>query len=122
MRLLAALLLLPLGGCVFTNAASTPITSLPPPAQAKNPAQVAVLEGNPAPGRDWVVLGTIQASARSLNLLSSDPTRADVDEALRAEAARLGGDAVTMVSYRTDSVGLASRGRMVGQGSVIAYR
>ena len=121
-RSLLLLGLLGLGGCVFTTGGGAPITGAAQPATAKNPGDIVVMEGAPPAGRYYQVIGTVNVSARSFNLLSSAPTRADVDEALRAEAAKLGGDAVTMVRYRSEGAGLASRAILRGEGSVIAWR
>jgi uncharacterized protein YbjQ (UPF0145 family) len=79
------------------------------------------MEGGPA-NRPYRIIGRLVASARAFNLLTSDPTRADVDEVLRAKVAAMGADAVIGVRYRSEATGFASRGLMIGEGEAISWR
>lgn len=121
---LAGFSVIALSGCVYTGAEfqpdSTIPTSLKKPALQKNAGSIQILEGN-LTDRPYKKIGNISAFARSVNLLSSDPTREDINEALRAEAAKTGADAVIQVKYETERQGLASRGHMKASGLAIIY-
>ena len=115
-----------LTGCVVTGAALHPATGMVVEPRAtsnstKNAGEILISESN-ALSRPYVVIGNVRAWGRSLNLLSSNPTRADVDEALRAESAKLGADAVIAVRYHTSREGLRSRGVMSAEGQAIQYK
>lgn len=71
--------------------------------------------------RPYQTIGTINAYHRILNLFSSDPTKADVNEELRAEAAKYGADAVIQVTYAQERTGFRSNGKMKGSGLAIVY-
>ena len=113
-------------GCVVTGAALHPTTSVAiDPREAsrytRNPGEILISEGDTL-SRPYIVIGNVRAWGRSLNLLSSNPTRADVDESLRAESAKLGADAVIAVRYRSSREGLRSRGVMSAEGQAIQYK
>ena len=99
----------PVGG-VAPNARTTPI----------NPGAIEITEGD-LPNRHYVVVGEVSATGRSFNLISSNPTRADVDQALRVQAARLNADAIIHVKYRSERSGLQSRGKLSGSGQAIVF-
>src|SRR5262249_2722100 len=107
---------------VWTDAAFYPAQDYSPPAAAgRNPGEIAILESGPA-NRPYRNSGRLAAMARAFNLLSSDPTREDVNEALRAKAAAMGADAVIGVRYRSEAAGFASRGLMIGEGEAISWK
>jgi hypothetical protein len=112
-----------LSGCVMTGAEFAPTNGAASslPARSHNPGEIKVTEAIDV-GRPYKVIGKVDAYARSVNLSSSDPTRADIDEALRAEAAKRGADAVVLVSYETERAGLASRGKMSASGYAVAFK
>jgi len=110
-------------GCVYTHARVSPASSVDRPqltAGVIEPANIAVSEST-AVERPHTTLGSIRASARSISLMSSDPTRADVDEALRQEAGKVGADAVVGVTYHYERTGLKSRGLLTASGTAIRY-
>lgn len=118
-----------LGGCVYTNAAFQPAAiqsgAMQPaaagaPASAKARENVMIVETDIA-DRPYRIIGEVEGYGRAVNLLSSDPTRADVDEALRAEAAKHGADAVIQVKYAIERTGLASRGLMTAKGRAVVF-
>lgn len=113
-----------LGGCVYTNAAFQPAAIQSAAAgtlvNAKSRENVMIVEADIA-DRPYRVIGEVEGYARSVNLLSSDPTHADVDEALRAEAVKQGADAVIHVKYATERTGLASRGLMTATGRAVVF-
>ena len=115
-----------LTGCVVTGATLHPTTSMAldqrtTSGPTKNPGNVLISESDVL-SRPYIVLGNVGAWGRSLNLLSSNPTRADVDEALRAECAKLGADAVIAVRYHSSREGLRSRGVLSAEGQAIQYK
>jgi hypothetical protein len=113
-----------LSGCVMTGAAVLPsgVARVPGTApHVSNAAEILISEGD-IKDRPYVALGDISAWGRSVNLLSSSPTRADVDEALRIQAAKLGADAVILVRYRYARTGLASRGKLTGEGRAVVFK
>ena len=112
-----------LSGCVLTGAAVHPGSATVAVAtpHLSNAAQILISE-NDLKDRPYVSLGDISAWARSVNLLSSNPTRADIDEALRVQAAKLGADAVIVVRYRYTRTGLASRGKLTGEGRAVVFK
>jgi hypothetical protein len=113
-----------LSGCVVTGATmqAPGAGQVPAPAaHAANAGAILISEGD-LKERSYLVLGEISAWGRSFNLVSSNPTRADVDEALRAQAARLGADAVILVRYRSAKAGLASRGKLTAQGQAVVFK
>jgi hypothetical protein len=105
------LVLLPLiPGQIITSSSFDPAPGVP--ARAANRGEdVPILETQPA-DRQCQVLGMVNASARMLNLLSSRPTHADVDVALRREAMRHGADTVIEPRYISSRTGLVSAGRI----------
>jgi hypothetical protein len=113
-----------LTGCVVTGAtghhrAESGSTAAVP--QVANPAGILISEMDWKEG-PYLDLGEVSAWARSVNLLSSNPTRADVDEALRAAAAKRGADAVILVHYRSERTGLASRGKLTAVGRAVSFK
>ncbi|WP_448206293.1 hypothetical protein [Azospirillum sp. sgz302134] len=116
--------ILALAGCVHTNASFRPegveSAASAAPRKIKSPDDVIIRETD-VTNRPYRVIGVVEGYGRSITLLSSDPTRADVDEALRVEAARQGADAVIQVKYVTERTGLASRGLMTGTGRAVVF-
>ncbi len=108
-----------LSACVYTSSEYV-ASDAPPSSNIRQSGAITILEGD-VKDRPYRELGKISAYGRSVNLLSSDPTREDVNEALRVEAAKHGADAVMKVTYHSERTGLASRGKMVGEGVAIAY-
>ena len=86
----------------------------------KDPGDVVVSETSTI-GHRYKVIGSIEASGRSLNLLSPAPTREDLDKALRVQAAKRGGDAVINVVYQSQREGLASHGKMTATGQAVVF-
>jgi hypothetical protein len=118
-----------LDGCVMTGAA---VHALPTGAgalptkltHAHNAGEILVSEGD-GPNRPYTIVGDVRAWARSATGWSSNPTRADVDEALRDSAFKVGADAVIQVHYRMGRAGLAGifpRGKMTGEGYAIVFK
>lgn len=115
------LLTLLLTGCVFTQGATYPAEATSAAAVPLRDAANIAVSCAPADDRRHIALGKVSGSATALNLVSSNPTRADVDEALRMQAARLGANAVVAVTYRFERTGLNPRGRLLAEGSAVRY-
>lgn len=110
-----------LSGCVYTdsNFKGDP-EKKHTQSKVTNASNITISETD-IKGRKYVVLGDIDASARSINLLSSNPTREDINEELRAKAFKIGADAVILIKYQTQSQGLATRGHLTGSGSAVSF-
>jgi hypothetical protein len=100
-----ALLLVPLSAEASAVAAGTPIPVTP----------------DDLAGRPYHVVADLSARAHKATLFSHDPTPADVDRKLRAQAERLGADAVILVRYGTVGVGATSWGVLEGRGRAIRF-
>ncbi len=88
-------------------------------ATAKTPASIAVSEFGPT--RPHSVLGDIDVTVNKTTVFNKDPTRADVDDALREKAAAIGADAVVLVRYGTVGISAISWGSLSGKGRAIVY-
>jgi len=110
-------------GCIVTDSEFAEVTGRVHSASgesSKNPQDVLILEGSDA-GRPYAVIGVVRATARSLNLVSSEPTRANVNDELRAKAAKIGADAIVKVRYAADRQGLQARGFLTGEGQAVVW-
>jgi len=81
-----------------------------------------LLTENDITDRPYKVLGDIKVTASKLTIFNKDPTREDVDDKLRREAAKLGADAVVLIRYGTVGIGLTSWGVLHGQGRAIKFQ
>ena len=105
------------GGSVRTVATGERIESHP----IRNAGDVALYDEAAKPARPYTVVADINVWGRILTAVSSRPTRGDVDEVLRAKAAKLGADAVINVHYHTSSGGVWPRGRMTATGQAVVF-
>jgi hypothetical protein len=71
--------------------------------------------------RTYRVLGDIEVTVSKWGLFDKDPTPAMVDEALKAEAAKMGADAVVLVRYGTVGIGAFTWGKLEGRGRAVAF-
>jgi uncharacterized protein YbjQ (UPF0145 family) len=95
--------------------ASPPSPTLAAPAPPANAVAAAPSPRMPTPEamillsdqdityRPYTVLGEISATVHQTSLFRKIPIRVDLDRALRAEAAKLGADAVVMIEYEDGS-------------------
>lgn len=121
----ASLFLLSLTGCVYTNGEAVPNAAAPtaqemaaqPP---KNASMIVISEGDVS-NQAYTHIGKVSAYGRMITLESSQPTREDVNEALREEASKIGADAVIFVTYKSERTGLMSRGMMTGEGQAVIF-
>jgi uncharacterized protein YbjQ (UPF0145 family) len=63
----------------------------------------------------------VHVTVNKTTAFHADPTREQVNEALREKAAELGADAVTQVKYSDTHVGWMSWGSMDGDGRAIKF-
>lgn len=85
-----------------------------------DPAGVEILEATPQ-DRVYQELAKLIITVSKNTAFDPDPTRAQVDEQLRLEAAKLGADAVVGVTYDGPKLGFASWSVMDGKGTAIKY-
>ncbi len=71
--------------------------------------------------RKYIVLGDIEATVRKTTIFNEDPTKAQVNEKLKQEAAALGADAVIMIRYGELGISHCSYGSLNGKGRAVAY-
>ena len=109
-------------GCVYTR------THVTAPAQVHSArhidpvsANIPVSASSPPEASGFVELGLVETRACAFNLISSLPTRADADEALRRRAGKLGADAVTGVTYRYERQGLMAAGCLRATGRAMRH-
>ena len=106
-----------------TSSVQSPVGSAAAPAAAKParpPEQITVTE-NDITDRPYRSLGDISVTVHKTTLFNADPTRESVNEALRAEGAKLGADAIVLVRYGTVGIGFMSWGQMEGQGRAVSF-
>jgi uncharacterized protein YbjQ (UPF0145 family) len=87
---------------------------------AVDPAGVEILQTTIL-DRDYQELGKLIITVSKTTLFDPDPTRAQVDEQLRLEAAKLGADAVIGVTYDGPKLGFASWAVMDGTGTAVKF-
>lgn len=107
------------------GAASAPAQSASVPAASKevvatDPAAIIVTKED-ITDRKYESLGDIKVTVNKTTLFHDDPTPALVDKELKAEAAKLGADAVVLVRYGTVGVSLFSWGSLDGQGRAVKF-
>ncbi len=82
--------------------------------------KIQILEGDVA-DRPYKSLGDVSVTVNKVTIFNADPTREMVNQRLRAEAAKLGADAVIQVRYGTVGISALSWGSLDGKGRAIAY-
>ena len=87
---------------------------------AVEPAGVEILKATPS-DREYQELGKLIITVSNTTAFDPDPTRAQVDEQLRLEAAKLGADAVIGVTYDGPKLGFASWAVMDGTGTAVKF-
>jgi len=89
-------------------------------ASERDPSAISVLETDIA-DRKYHSLGDISVTVSKNTIFDSDPTQAQVNDALRKRAAKLGADAVILVRYGTVGMGVFTWGKLDGNGRAIAF-
>lgn len=108
-----------------SGAGTAPAQSASVPAASKavvatDPAAIIVTKED-ITDRKYESLGDIKVTVNKTTLFHDDPTPALVDKELKAEAAKLGADAVVLVRYGTVGVSLFSWGSLDGQGRAVKF-
>ncbi len=115
------------GGCVLTGGSVRPAdpsvagVRVGASRPGRNAGDVAIYAEGADPARPYTVVAKVTAWGRILTAVSSRPTRGDVDEELRAKAAKLGADAVIKVHYHTSRAGVWPRGYMDASGQAVIF-
>ncbi|HJT43071.1 MAG TPA: hypothetical protein VJ750_06175 [Rhizomicrobium sp.] len=116
------------------QSAAKPERSKPQSAQRQNtrrntrqkfdPAVVAaiIVTENDITDRPYDVVGDIKVTVNKTTIFNKDPTREQVDDRLREEAAKVGANAVILVRYGTVGIGLMSWGSLDGQGRAVKFK
>jgi hypothetical protein len=104
----------PTTGTVATQANSNPA--------AEKPTDAIIITENDITDRPYVSLGDISAEVDKWTIFDRDPTREQVNTALREQAAKLGADAVVLVRYGTPGITALSWGALDGKGRAIAFQ
>jgi hypothetical protein len=113
-----------LAGCVVTGGSVRVVDERAeriPSGLSTNPSDVALYEEGVKPTRSYTIVADVEVWGRILTAVSSRPTRGDVNEELRAKAAKLRADAVINVHYHTTRGGVWPRGRMTATGQVVVF-
>lgn len=82
--------------------------------------KIQILEGD-VTERPYKSLGDISVTVNKVSIFNADPTREMVNQRMRAEAAKLGADAVIHARYGTTGISALSWGSLDGKGRAIAY-
>lgn len=85
------------------------------------PERVILTDGDIS-DRPYTVLGDISVTVNKTTVFHSDPTKEMVNEKLKAEAAKLGADAVTHVRYGTVGISMMSWGSLDGKGRAVQFK
>lgn len=121
--LVGILILFGLTGCAtWTTTSVDSAESAPPPTMTptRQPHEVLLTEGD-IPDRKYSSLGDINVTVNKTTVFHADPTREMVNQKLKAEAAKLGADAVIHVRYGTVGISLMSWGSLDGKGRAIKF-
>ncbi|WP_186183859.1 hypothetical protein [Burkholderia gladioli] len=120
----AITLLVALSGCAPTwSVSSVDQSSLKPSGDfiKTSPASIQIIEQD-VNDRGYVVLGDITATVNKTTIFNANPTKEMVNEKLRAEASKLGADAVILVRYGDGGISLMSWGSLQGKGRAIKFQ
>lgn len=110
-----------LGACADGWATTQVTPTAAAAGRARTPVdKIQIIEGD-VTDRPYKSLGDVSVTVNKTTLFNADPTREMVNNRLRAEAAKLGADAVIQVRYGTVGMGLVSWGSLDGKGRAIAY-
>ena len=102
-----------------TGAAGAPAAV---PAAARTATDQIVVTENDITDRRYVSLGDISVEVAKWTIFDKDPTREQVDAALRTQAAKLGADAVVLVRYGTVGIAAFSWGALDGKGRAVQFQ
>lgn len=86
-----------------------------------NPEAITVTELD-ITDRPYKVLGDITVTVNKTTVFSQTPTKSDVNDKLRQEAAGMGADAVIFARYGDAGISLMSWGAMEGRGRAVKFQ
>jgi hypothetical protein len=122
--IMAVGLLTALGACAdgwATTNVSKPATAGATASRAPTPVdQIQIIEGD-VTDKPYKSLGDVSVTVNKVTIFNADPTRDMVNQRVRAEAAKLGADAVIQVRYGTVGMSALSWGSLDGKGRAIVY-
>lgn len=72
------------------------------------------------PGKKHEKIGPVEVSVKKLTIFHKDPTKEQVDQALREKAAAIGADAVLNVTYKS-GIGFTTWGYMDAAGTGVKF-
>ncbi|MGE4314270.1 MAG: hypothetical protein AB7E85_08390 [Pseudobdellovibrionaceae bacterium] len=72
--------------------------------------------------RSYESLGDITVTVNKTTIFNQDPTKADVDMALKEKAAKMGADAVIFARYGQGGISAFSWGSLEGKGRAIQFK
>ena len=120
--LLVAAALLSLTGCANRVSVSmVPAGHRDPGAAAPVSPGDVVITADDVTNRPYRSLGDISVSLSKWTVFSPDPTRDELNEALREKAARVGADAVILVRYGAVGITPWTYGQLNGVGRAISF-
>ena len=128
--LIISIAVLTLSGCASTqfgedgtrtSATIQTVDGVTPEVATTSNANEIIITENDITDRPYIMLGEISVSASKLTVFNKDPTRKDIDERLRNEAAKLGADAVIFTRYVAPTITFTSWGTMKGNGRAIKF-
>jgi len=105
----------------ITNANASASTSTKAKTSTPAPRGDLLLTEGDITDRKYTVLGDLAVTVNKLTVFNADPTREQVDAKLRAEASKLGADAVILVRYGAVGISAASWGSLDGKGRAIKF-
>lgn len=82
--------------------------------------QIPILAGDII-SRPYRSVGDIYVTMAKWTIFDTDPTHANINEALRKEAVAAGADAVVLTRYGTAGIGIFTYGQLEGRGRAIIY-
>ena len=115
----AGFLLLALSGCSDTwETSNSGAPATPVGAAVVAPANVLITEGDVKEA--YTTIKDIKVTVNKTTIFNADPTKTQVNEKLRKEAAKLGADAVILVRYGTVGATPLSWGSLSGSGRAVS--
>ena len=115
---------LALAGCATWSTSDVKPTAAAKATAAKpgRPAAEIIITENDITDKPYVVLGDISVDVKKTTIFNKDPTHEQADEQLRAEAAKLGADAVILVRYGSVGISALSWGSLNAKGRAVHFQ
>jgi hypothetical protein len=114
-----------MSGCAATRSSSTlertNIDSINAELLTPTPAYKLILSEEDILDKRYVTLGDISVTVSKTTIFNKDPTRGQVEEKLRVEAAKLGADAVVLIRFGSVGITAVSWGVLKGNGRAVKF-